>query len=85
VVETTPPVLHPEHDAQHGSFDNRKENAMFWVFALVVVIALVFAQLGAYSVWFGILKTGLQLALIVIAGLTIVLLWKRIFGSKGEK
>lgn len=58
---------------------------MFWVFSLFVAVALVFTQLGAYSVWFGILKAGLQLALIVIVGLTIVLLWKRVFGGRGEK
>lgn len=52
---------------------------MFWIF---LVLAFVFAQLGAYSVWFVIFKGGLQIALLVVAGLLIVLLWKKMLGGK---
>jgi hypothetical protein len=58
---------------------------MFWIFLLFIVVALVFAQLGAYSVWFMVLKGGLQLALFVVDGLLIVLLWQRIVGSGSNK
>jgi hypothetical protein len=59
-----------------------KGNVMFWVFLLFVILAAVFARLGAYSVWFAIFKGGLFLALVVIAGLAIALLWRQVFGQK---
>ena len=61
-----------------------KGDAMFWGFLLFIVLALVFAQLGAYSVWFAILKGGLYLSSVVIGGLVIVLLWQRVFGQKNK-
>ncbi len=57
---------------------------MFWVFLLFVILAFVFAQLGAYSVWFAILKGGLFLAFVLIIGLAIVLFWKQVFGQKNN-
>ncbi|MGA9164010.1 MAG: hypothetical protein WBZ31_06105 [Thiobacillus sp.] len=57
---------------------------MFWVFLLFVILAVVFAQLGAYSVWFAIFKGGLLLAVIVIIGLAIALLWRQVFGQKNN-
>lgn len=57
---------------------------MFWIPLLFVILAVVFAQMGAYSVWFGIFKGGLLLALVVIAGLAIALLWRQVFGQKNN-
>lgn len=57
---------------------------MFWIFLLFVTIAVVFAQLGAYSVWFSIFKGGLFLAVVVIVGLAITLLWRQVFGQKNN-
>jgi len=59
-------------------------NVMFWVFLLFVILAAVFAQLGAYSVWFAIFKSGLFMALVVIAGLAFALLWRQVFGRKNN-
>jgi hypothetical protein len=59
-----------------------KGNVMFWVFLLFVILAFVFAKLGAYSVWFAIFKGGLLLALVMIVGLAIALLWRQVFGQK---
>ena len=58
---------------------------MFWGFLIFAGLAFVFAQLGAMSVWLTVLKGGLQLALVVIAGLAIVLLWRRVVGGKNDK
>lgn len=52
---------------------------MFWAFLLCTGMALVFAQLGAYSVWVVLLAGGLKLAFLVIAILAIVLLWRKVF------
>ena len=57
---------------------------MLWVFLLFIILAVVFAQLGAYSVWFAIFKGGLLLAFIVIFGLAIALLWRQVFGKKNN-
>ncbi len=57
---------------------------MFWVFLLLVILAIVFAKLGAYSVWFAIFKGGLLLAVVVIIGLAIALLWRQVFGQKNN-
>jgi len=61
-----------------------KGNVMFWIFLLFVILAVVFAQLGAYSVWFAIFKGGLLLAVVVIVGLAIALLWRQVFGQKNN-
>jgi len=57
---------------------------MFWIFLLFVILAVVFAQLGAYSVWFAIFKSGLLLAVVVIVGLAIALLWRQVFRQKNN-
>lgn len=58
---------------------------MFWLFLLFIVLAYVFAQLGAYAVWFGLFKFGFQLLLIVFAGFAVVALWRKLSGGKSEK
>lgn len=54
---------------------------MFWLAIIGVGLSLAFVKLGALSVWVGILAGGMKLALLVIAGLVIGLLWKNTFGS----
>ena len=56
---------------------------MFWTFLLFSGLALVFTQLGAYSVWVVLLVGGLKLALLVIAGFVIALLWRKVFQKNG--
>jgi hypothetical protein len=53
--------------------------AMFWTFLMFTGLAVVFAQLGAYSVLVAVLAGGLKLALLIIAGFVIVLLWRKVF------
>ncbi len=52
---------------------------MFWTFLIFVSLAVVFAQLGAYSVLVVLLAGGLKLALLIIAGIVIVYLWRKVF------
>jgi membrane protein implicated in regulation of membrane protease activity len=52
---------------------------MFWTFLLIAALALVFMKLGAYSVLVALLSGGLQLALFIIFGLVIAMLWRKIF------
>jgi len=52
---------------------------MFWGFLLFAGLAAVFVQLGAMSVWLSVLKGSLMLALLVVAVMAIVLLWRRVF------
>ncbi|PKO71532.1 MAG: hypothetical protein CVU20_06630 [Betaproteobacteria bacterium HGW-Betaproteobacteria-14] len=51
---------------------------MFWTFIMVVALALVFVQLGIYSVWVTVLAGLLQFALLVIGFLTIALVWRKV-------
>jgi hypothetical protein len=59
-----------------------KGDAMFWGFLLLTGLAFVFAQLGAMSVWLSVLKMGLMLALLLLAVMGIVILWRKVFVSK---
>lgn len=54
---------------------------MFWTVLIFAGLAFVFAQLGAYSVWVGLLAGGLKLALLVIVGLLIALLWRKVLSK----
>ena len=58
---------------------------MFWICILIGLFALMFAQLGAYSVWVSIFSVCLKLALLVIACLGIALLWRKVSGQKKLK
>lgn len=53
---------------------------MFWLVIVVAALALILFQLGAYSVWFAVLKFALIAAVAVIAGLLLILAWRRLFG-----
>jgi hypothetical protein len=50
---------------------------MFWIFILFTALALFFIKLGAVSVWVTLFSAGLKIALLVIAGLTIALIWNK--------
>ena len=52
---------------------------MFWAFIIFVALAVVFAQLGAMSVWIAVLKGGLTFALLIVAVMAIVFLWRKVF------
>lgn len=58
---------------------------MFWTVMLITGFAIMLVKLGAYSVMVSILTSGLCLALLVIACLTIALLWRKVFGGKKSK
>ncbi|MBK9325780.1 MAG: hypothetical protein IPN00_05390 [Hydrogenophilales bacterium] len=58
---------------------------MFWGFLLLSGLAFVFVQLGAMSVWVSVLKAGLTLALLALAVMGIVLLWRKVFGVRTLK
>ena len=47
---------------------------------LFTALAVVLFQLGAYSVWIAVLKLGLMAAFLVLAGLVISLIWRKVFG-----
>ena len=54
---------------------------MFWIFILTTTLGFMLVKLGALSVMVKALAVLLCLALLIIAGLVIVLLWKRVFGK----
>ncbi len=55
---------------------------MFWGFLLLTGLAFVFAQLGALSVWVTVLKLGLMLALLLMAVISIVFVWRKVFSVR---
>ena len=57
---------------------------MFWLFILSGVLALVFFKLGVMSVLVSALSIGLLTAVLAIAGLAIVVLWRRIVSAKAR-
>lgn len=52
---------------------------MFWIFMLITSLALMLVKLGALSVMVTVLSSVLYLALLIIAGLVITLLWRKVF------
>jgi hypothetical protein len=52
---------------------------MFWGFLLLTGLAIMFAKLGAMTVWVSVLKAALILALLVVAVMVIVILWRKVF------
>ena len=55
---------------------------MFWIFILVTALGFILVKLGALSVMVTALSVVLYFALLVIVGLVITLLWKKLFGTK---
>ena len=58
-----------------AQFTERRD-VMFWIIIAVAALVMLFVKLGAVSVWVTVFSVGLKLALLVIAGLTIALIWK---------
>jgi hypothetical protein len=67
------------HDFIMAQQTTQRSHKMFWTFLMMTGLALVFAQLGAYSVLVAVLAGGLKLALLIIAGFVIVLFWRKVF------
>lgn len=55
---------------------------MFWAFVLIAALAVVFVQLGAYSVWIAVLSIALKVALVALCGLAIALIWRWAFKAR---
>jgi hypothetical protein len=51
---------------------------MFWIFAAFVSLMLFAVMLGQYSVWFVLLKLSLIVALVVIAAMGTLLLYRKL-------
>lgn len=58
---------------------------MFWIFILITALGFMLVKLGALSVMVKALLALLCLALLAIAGLSIALLWRKLFGANGSK
>jgi hypothetical protein len=60
---------------------------MFWKFVIAIAVGIGLMQLGALSVWVGILSVSLKviLALVVLAGLSAagIVLWRRSKSPEG--
>lgn len=54
---------------------------MFWIFLLLTALAAVLIKLGAASVMVSVLSMGLKAAVIAIAILGVLLIWKRLFSK----
>lgn len=55
---------------------------MVFAFILIVIFIAIFIKLGMYSVWFTVLYGGLKIALIIITGLFVLIIWRQLFGNK---
>ena len=55
---------------------------MFWLAIIGLGVSFALIKLGALSVSVGILAAGIKLALVVIAGLVVALIWKKTLGSQ---
>lgn len=55
---------------------------MFWLSMIVLGLSFMLLKLGAASVWLTILSVGLKVALLVIAGLALILLWNKVVRAK---
>jgi ABC-type phosphate transport system auxiliary subunit len=52
---------------------------MIWIFILLAGLAACFIKLGMYSVWVTILLGAVKISLVVIIGLLIGLVWRKVF------
>lgn len=55
---------------------------MFWIALGLVSIAVVFFQIGAYSVWISAVKGVVSLILFLCGGWLLFWLWRRVFPGK---
>ena len=54
---------------------------MFWIIIFLGALALTFAKLGAYFVMTKVLMSGLSVAILLIVGLLLALLWTAVRGK----
>lgn len=55
---------------------------MFWLFLMFAALGLVFAKLGALSVWVVVFRFGLALALLALTLVGLVFLWRRVLARR---
>ena len=51
---------------------------MFWLFLVLVFLAVTFVKLGAMTVWVTVFTGSLQLTFLFIGAAGIVMLWRRL-------
>lgn len=54
---------------------------MFWIVISLGGLALAFVKLGAYLVLFKVITMALAAAGLVIVGLLVAMLWRKLFGN----
>lgn len=52
---------------------------MIFMFILIILFIATFIKLGMYSVWFTVLYGALKIALLIITGLFIAIIWRQVF------
>jgi len=57
---------------------------MFWIIIFLGALALTFAKLGAYFVMTKVLVGGLSVAILLIVGLLLALLWTAVRGKNSR-
>ena len=55
---------------------------MFWILIFLGALALTFTKLGAYFVMTKVLVSGLYVAILLIAALLLILLWRKVSGKR---
>ena len=68
----------------HVHYQPQRRCTMFWIFILITALGFMLVKLGALSVMVKALLALLCLALLIIAGLVIVLLWRKMFKANGS-
>jgi len=52
---------------------------MVFAFILIILFIAMFIKLGMYSVWVTVLFGTLKIALIIMTGLFITIIWRKVF------
>jgi len=52
---------------------------MLFAFILIILFIAMFIKLGMYSVWVTVLFGTLKIALIIMTGLFITIIWRKVF------
>lgn len=58
---------------------NERRQAVFWIFMLIGCGAVAFMKLGMYLVLIKVLMIALAAAGLIISGLILLMLWRRVF------
>ena len=51
---------------------------MFWMFVMALGLAFILVKIGMLTVLISVLSVGIRAALLVIAGLVAVLIWRQV-------